>query len=470
MSVVLMSKRELNRIDVLARLDAGRLTTLAAADLMRVTVRQAHRLLKRYRVGGPSGIANRRRGRPSNNRLPDVVRDHAIALVREYYADFGPTLAAEKLNERHDVRVSRETLRGWMRQAGIWLPRADRKRIQQPRHRREHFGELIQIDGSDHRWFEDRAAPCTLLVFIDDATSRLMQLRFVASESTFAYFETLKGYLQHHGKPVAFYSDKHSIFRVSKEDAAGGDGMTQFGRALSELNIEILCANTSQAKGRVERAHHTLQDRLVKELRLAGISTIEAANAFLPAFVQAYNERFAKPPARERDLHRPIAGISDVDDILCWREQRSVSRQLVVNYNRMKFMLRPDKTPATVAGKLVDIYDFPDGRLEIRWKGLPLPYSVFDKLQRVSHAAIVENKRLGEVLAWIKQQQDKQPYHRGDLVGPRRSNQKAGLLKDRVDRLAQYTKSRARPNRLGRRRCDSDVSAAPAQAASEPAE
>src|SRR3979411_2092384 len=158
-----------------------------------------------------------------------------------------------------------------------------------------------------HRWFEDRAAPCTLLVFIDDATSRLMELRFVPSESTFAYFETLKSYLQHHGKPVAFYSDKHSIFRVSREDAASGDGMTQFGRALSELNIEILCANTSQAKGRVERAHHTLQDRLVKELRLAGISTIEAANAFLPAFVQTYNARFAKTPARDRDLHWPIA-------------------------------------------------------------------------------------------------------------------------------------------------------------------
>jgi hypothetical protein len=195
-------------------------------------------------------------------------------------------------------------------------------------------------------------------VFIDDATSRLMELRFVASESTFAYFEALKSYLQHHGKPVVFYSDKHSIFRVSREDAASGDGMTQFGRALSELNIEILCANTSQAKGRVERAHHTLQDRLVKELRLAGISTMEAANAFLPAFVQTYNGRFAKPAASERDLLRPIAGINDLDDILCCREQRSVSHQLVVNYNRMKFMLRPDETSAALAGKVVDIMTF----------------------------------------------------------------------------------------------------------------
>src|SRR5467141_3513489 len=322
MGMVVMSKRELNRLDVLARLDSGRLTARAAAELMAITPRQTYRLLRRYRDGGASAIANQRRGRPSNNRLPDVVRDHAIALVREYYADFGPTLAAEKLGERHDVRVSRETLRGWMQRAGIWLPRAERRRIQQPRHRREHFGELIQIDGSDHRWFEDRAAPCTLLVFIDDATSRLMELRFVPSESTFAYFEALKGYLQCHGKPVAFYSDKHSIFRVSREDAASGDGMTQFGRALSELNIEILCANTSQAKGRVERAHHTLQERLVKELRLAGISTIEAANAFLPNFVANYNGRFAKPAARDQDFHRSVDPRQDLDQILCWREQR----------------------------------------------------------------------------------------------------------------------------------------------------
>src|ERR1700694_4309865 len=452
MGVVLMSKRELNRIDVLARLDDRRLTTSAAADLMRVTQRQTHRLLKRYRAGGAPAIANRRRGRPSNNRFSDVVRDHAIALVREYYADFGPTLAPEKLAERHDVRVSRETLRGWMRQAGIWLPRAERKRIQQPRHRREHVGELVQIDGSEHRWFEARAGARTLLGVCADAPSRLMELRFVPSESTFAYFDALKSYLQHHGKPVAFYSDKHSIFRVSREDAASGDGMTQFGRALSELNIEILCANTSQAKGRVERAHHTLQDRLVKELRLAGISTIEAANAFLPNFVEDYNDRFAKPAARDQDFHRSVDPRQDLDQILCWREQRQVSHQLVVNYSRMKLTLKPEGLAVRLRGKMVEIYDFPDGRLEIRWKGLPLPYSAFDQLQRVSHAAIIENKRLGEVLAWMQQQQDKQPHHRGDLVGPRRSNQKAGLMKDRVDRLAQGTKSRIRPARLGRRR------------------
>ena len=204
MSVVLMSKRELNRLDVLVRLDSDKLTVTAAAGVMNVTPRQAYRLLGRYRDGGAPAIADRRRGRPSNNRLPDAVRDHAVDLVRNLYPDFGPTLAAEKLAERHDLRVSRETLRNWMRRAGIWSSRAERLRFQQPRYRREHVGELVQIDGSDHRWFEDRAPACTLLVFVDDATSRLMELRFVASESTFAYFAALKNYLGRHGKPVAF--------------------------------------------------------------------------------------------------------------------------------------------------------------------------------------------------------------------------------------------------------------------------
>jgi transposase len=462
MSVVLMSKRELNRLDVLARLDGDKLSVAVAAGLMNITARQTYRLLGRYRDGGASAIADQRRGRPSNNRLSDTVRDHAIALVREFYPDFGPTLAAEKLTERHDLRVSRETLRNWMRRAGIWVSRAERKRIQQPRYRREHIGELVQIDGSEHRWFEDRAAPCTLLVFVDDATSQLMELRFVASESTFAYFEALKAYLHHHGKPVAFYSDKHSIFRVSNEHAASGNGMTQFGRALSELNIEILCANTSQAKGRVERAHHTLQDRLVKELRLAGISTVDAANAFLPGFIAHYNARFAKPPARDQDFHRVVDPQQDLDRILCWREQRQVSHQLVINYSRMKLMLKPEGIAVRLRGKMVEINDFPDGRLEVRWKGISLPYSAFDKLQRVSHAAIVENKRLGEILAWIKEQQDGRPHLNAIPKGPRRSNQGSGLLKARAMQMTEAAKSISKVSRPRRRRSDTMVSAAPA--------
>src|SRR3981189_3596240 len=470
MGMVVMSKRELNRLDVLARLGREKLTAGAAAELMTITLRQTYRLLRRYRDGGASAVANQRRGRPSNNRLPDVVRDHAIALVRERYADFGPTFASEKLAERHDLKVSRETLRSWMRQVGVLVSRHEGKRIQQPRHRRGNIGGLVQIDGSERLWFEDRAASCTLLVFVDDATSRLMELRFVPSESTFAYFEALRAYLRRHGKPVAFYSDKHSIFRVSNENAASGNGMTQFGRALSELNIEILCANTSQAKGRVERAHHTLQDRLVKELRLAGISTIEAANAFLPNFVANYNGRFAKPAARDQDFHRSVDPGQDLDQILCWREQRQVSHQLVVNYSRMKLTLKPEGLAVRLRGKMVEIYDFPDGRLEIRWKGRSLRYSAFDKLQRVSHAAIVENKRLGEILAWIKEQQDRQPRFNRVPDGPRRSSQKPGVLKNRAMKIVEAAKPKLKSRRVSRRRSDMVVSAAPAHAPSEAAE
>jgi hypothetical protein len=246
--------------------------------------------------------------------------------------------------------------------------------------------------------------------------------------------------------------------------------MTQFGRALSELNIEILCANTSQAKGRVERAHHTLQDRLVKELRLAGISTIEAANAFLPNFVSNYNDRFAKPAARDQDFHRSVDPRQDLDQILCWREQRQVSHQLVVNYSRMKLTLKPEGLAVRLRGKMVEIYDLPDGRLEVRWKGRSLPYSAFDKLQRVSHAAIVENKRLGEILAWIKEQQDRQPRFNTIPKGPRRSSQRSGLLKNRASRMAEAAKSKSKTSRRGRRRSNMVGSAAPAHAPGEAAE
>jgi hypothetical protein len=222
------------------------------------------------------------------------LRAEVLGIIRERYTDFGPQLASEKLAALHDIHLSRETVRSWMMAEGLWKDCKQRmKHVHQPRHRRDSVGELVQIDGSDHLWFEGRGPRCTLLVDIDDATSRLMHLQFVETESPFDYFTATRAYIDRCGKPVAFYSDKHATFRVDKTGAVGGDGRTQFGRALHGLNIDIICANTSQAKGRVERANLTLQDRLVKELRLAGISTIVAGNAFLAAFMAAHNARFA---------------------------------------------------------------------------------------------------------------------------------------------------------------------------------
>jgi len=386
------------------------MTLVSAARVLGLSERQVRRLLDRIRTNVRHGIRHKPIGRPSNNRIGDGVRDYAVALIRERYADFGPTLAAEKLAELDGLTVSRETLRQWMTGAGIWLSRKQRRTFHQPRLRREAYGELVQIDGSEHRWFEDRGDPCSLLVFVDDATGKLMQLRFVRSESAFSYFEALELYLKDHGAPVAFYSDKHSVFRVAKKEAKSGQGMTQFGRALSELNIEILCANSSQAKGRVERMNRTLQDRLIKELRLAGIGSMDDGNAFLPRFMARYNQRFAIAPTRPDNLHRPINMPSDrLQEILCKREQRYVGAQLTFSFERQRIMLEESDVTRGLVGRYVETYAYADGRLDVRWKGHSLSYRVFDKDQRVTHAAITENKRLSDVLAYIKERQDQRP-------------------------------------------------------------
>jgi transposase len=435
MGLIAMSERDLQRIEVLSKVIDGRATLVSAAHILGLSERQVRRLLERIRTTGAASIRHKAIGRPSNNRISDGVRDYALALIRERYADFGPTLAAEKLAEFDGLAVSRETLRQWMTEAGLWLSRKQRRTFHQPRLRREAYGELVQIDGSEHRWFEDRGDPCSLLVFVDDATGRLMQLRFVRSESAFSYFEALALYLKHHGAPVAFYSDKHSVFRVAKKDAKGGQGMTQFGRALCELNIEILCANSSQAKGRVERMNRTLQDRLVKELRLAGICDMETGNAFLPSFMEHYNARFAIVPARSDDLHRPMNLAPDrLAEILCKREQRYVGSQLTFSFERQRIMLEETEVTRGLAGRYVETYAYADGRLDVRWKGHSLPYRTFDKDQRVTHAAITENKRLSDVLAYIKERQDQRPTPKvktnSEKIGYTPRGRKPGRAKD----------------------------------------
>jgi transposase len=241
--LISMSMQEVNRLKTTQLVVDGNLRASTAAQRLQLTKRQVNRLVQRYRQGGAAGLISRQRGQPGHHRLLPELRSVALTIIRQRYADFGPTLACEKLRELHGIDVAKETLRLWMMDAGLWIPRKLRSpMVYQPRNCRHCVGELIQIDGSDHAWFEDRAPPCTLLVFIDDATSRLMQLHFTYSESTFSYFEAMRAYLERHGKPQAFYSDKAGIFRVNRKQATGGNGYTQFGRALYELNIESLCA------------------------------------------------------------------------------------------------------------------------------------------------------------------------------------------------------------------------------------
>ena len=406
MTVVQVSVRELQRVKVLVELGDGRLGLDEAATLLGIGRRQLLRLRSAFQAQGPVGLVSRKRGRPGNRAHGATLRRTAIGLVRDRYADFGPTLAAEKLLELHGLPLGVETLRQWMIADGLWLRRRDRRaRVFQPRPRRACLGELVQIDGSEHWWFEDRGPQCTLLVFIDDATSRLMELRLVETEAAFGYFQSTRAYLAAHGKPVTFYSDKHSIFRVSKADAVQGRGMTQFGRALHDLNIGILCVNTPQAKGRVERANKTLQDRLVKEFRLQGVCSIEAGNAALPAFMAAYNARFAKAASDARDMHRPVAGTDDLDTAFSWQEERTVSDSLTVQYEKALFLLQPSELTRSLARKRVMAHDFPDGRFEIRHQGQALPYLAFDKGRQVQQGSVVAHKNLGAAMTAIKAKQ-----------------------------------------------------------------
>ena len=421
MAVMQMSEREMSRLRVLIDVSDRRLTVEAAGTLMGVGRRQVYRLRRAFAAYGPVALVSRKRGRASNHRHRETFHRTVLTVVREHYPDFGPTFAVEKLAARHGLHLGVETLRQWMIADGLWVDRRHRlPSPHQPRRRRECLGELVQIDGSEHAWFEDRGPMCTLLAFVDDATSRLMVLRFVGSESAFDYFRATRAYLETHGKPVAFYSDKHNIFRVNNGE--GGDRVTQFGRALETLNIDIICANSPQAKGRVERAFGTLQDRLVKELRLAEITSIEAANAWLPGFIASHNSRFARAPANSKNLHRRLTAADHLDEVLAWREKRTVTRNLTLHYDRMMLILEPTSLTHGLAGKKVDVVNYPDGRFAVQYAGAVVPFRLFDKIQTVQPGAIVDNKRLSAVLAMVQAREYAPNRQRGHVARQRPPN------------------------------------------------
>lgn len=427
---ITMTMRALDRMKVIQALVDGNLRPKLAAERLGLTVRQVRRLANRYREEGPSGLVSRRCDRPSNNHKAADISGLALSVIRERYADFGPTFAAEKLREHHGLVLSKETVRKLMMDAGLWITRRLRSpKIYQPRNRRQCVGELIQIDGSDHRWFEERGPACTLLVYIDDATSRLMHLHFTYSESTFSYFEATRGYLERHGKPQAFYSDKASVFRINNPAANGGVGHTQFGRAMYELNIEGICANSSQAKGRVERANLTLQDRLVKEMRLLGISTMAAANVYAPTFMIDFNARFAKPPRNDFDANRALREDENLDLIFTVRVPRRVTHNLTLQYDKTIYLLTDTPSTRAVIGKYVEVYEYPDGRIEPRANGAALPHTIYDRLSEVDQGAVVENKRLGHVLQVAHLVQEQRDNRRSQAVPARTNQGRPGMQK-----------------------------------------
>jgi hypothetical protein len=331
---------------------------------------------------GDASVVSRRRGRPSNNRFEGAKVGRIETALRQRYADFGATLASEKLLEIEGIAVSRETVRRIQIRLGLHKPKRRRaKRLFQLRERRPRFGELIQIDGSPHDWFEGRGPRCTLIVFIDDATGRLTHLHFAPTETTKAYLQALRAHVLAHGLPLAFYSDRHGVFRVNAKEAQGGDGFTEFGRVVERLRIELIHATTPQAKGRVERANQTLQDRLIKEMRLAGVSGIEEARAFVEGFRERWNARFAVAPREARDAHRPWTGSEDdLAEALARREERTLSKALTFSAGATRYAIKTRGRGLALRGAKVTLLHMLDGTLRVRFKTRDLVFAPFATL------------------------------------------------------------------------------------------
>lgn len=392
---VLMSLKEVDRYAVIEQVLRRTMRQADAALWLGVSVRQVKRLASAVREQGTAGVISRRRGAPSNRRVAPAQRQHFVDLVREHYADFGPTLAAEYLAERHGFAHSAETLRGWMIACGLWKAKRVRQRaIHSPRERRSALGELVQIDGSPHAWFERRAPKCCLIAFIDDASGGLMSARFYPVESTGAYLDSLQRYVSEHGRPLALYSDRHSIFtKHDPEDPTP----TQFERAVGELSIEPILAYTPQAKGRVERLFQTLQDRLVKALRLDGITGIEAANEWLQGYVPKHNARFAKMPASPHDAHRAFDGNAQALRCVCANHyERTLSKTLTCQFKGQLLVVlsEPMNPRYALRNKRVKVIEHLDGEVQLWRDGQLLPLKAFEHHQHLANTRVADDKML----------------------------------------------------------------------------
>lgn len=374
-----MSAKERDRLVVIRALDAGQLSVRLATEQLGLSERQVYRLVQRFRARGDAGLVHRSRGRPSNRRVAPEIEQQAREALRTDYRDFGPTLAAQKLQERQGITLSKETVRRLLAAEGLRQPKPRKLKAPTQRPRRECYGELVQIDGSQHPWLEGRgAAEPELISAIDDATGRVF-LRFVPAESTAAIMSVLRDYIRLHGRPLAIYADRHSIYRVNRtatveEQLQDLPAETQVTRALRELGIDYIPAYSpgdrlrSQAKGRVERGFGTLQDRLVKELRLAGISDIDSANRFLREhFIDDYNERFAVQPACAHDAHRPAEGF-DLDAILSEQELRTVTNDFTIRFRNVRYQIARESMVAGLRAAKVLVEVRLDGSVHARFR------------------------------------------------------------------------------------------------------
>jgi transposase len=403
--ILTMSVKEIDKLKIIHEVLQKRLKQRQAARQLGVSTRQVKRLCRRVRREGNRGLIHRLRGLPSNRQLEAGLLEEALDKVKTLYPDFGPTFANEKLEKLHDLVLSVSRLRRGMIQAHLWTPHKHKVKHRAWRERRSCVGELVQLDGSDHPWFEDRGPRCVLLIFIDDATSRILYGEFIPVEDTLNLLRAAKAYLLLHGRPLAFYVDKDSIYKINRqatieEQLRDEQPLTQFTRAMKELGIEVLAAHSPQAKGRVERGFDTHQDRLVKELRLAGISTMEAANPFLQkVYIPDHNTRCAVEPANHTNAHRLLLASHRLHEILSIRTERVVANDFTLRYHNQFFQIT-DGQPVRVRPKdtvLVEIRL--DGSTHIRFKDR---YLDFKPIAKRPHTPFYAHKKAPTAAAKVK--------------------------------------------------------------------
>ena len=375
-----LSEKEEYRLQILCELKEKRMKRQKAADCLKISIRQLDRIKASYSQNGLKGLMHKNRGRRSSHAMTEAKKKQIMRTVRTHYSDFKPTLASEKLLERHGISVSREKLRQMMMAEGLWLGKKRKNTRAYPRRtRRSRRGELVQGDASPHDWFEGRGPRCDLVSFVDDATG-YVTARFEPSETTDAYFRLLHGYILEHGCPQALYVDKNSIFRINNRKTPG-QGVTDFGVVLKDLNIELICAHSPQAKGRVERSYATFQDRVLKEMRLAGVNNIEEANEFLGWYLPIYNARFSKIPANQEDAHSPIPKHLNLYKTFTHRETRKLSKSLDFSYNGKLYQVVDCKEPRRMMKQAITVYTAMDGKMWVECRGVYLEIKLYEDVK-----------------------------------------------------------------------------------------
>ena len=372
--IIAMTQEELKRLHVIHKSLDKSITQTQAANIIGICLRQVQRIIRTVRVDGDRGVIHRSRGRISNRALPNKLKDKALKLYKEKYSGFGPTLATEKLFEIDKIKLNDETLRLWLAKDGVSYKKRRKRPHREWRQRKACFGEMIQMDGSHHDWFEGRGEKCVLMGYIDDATGRPFG-KFYPYEGTLPAMGSFKYYIKKYGIPVSVYLDKHTTYKSNKKQTIEDElndlePLSQFGRALEELGVNIIYANSPQAKGRIERLFNTFQDRVVKEMRLEGIKTIKEANKFLSSYLPVYGKRFSVQPANDTDLHRPLAKSTNLDKILCIKTSRTLRNDYTIAHNAKLYQIQD-----SLSAKDVIVEERVDGSMLIIHKNRSLKFN-----------------------------------------------------------------------------------------------